>query len=71
MIVKESSEAAFGTEIKGITVQLTMDEAKAVAKVLLQGVVNPPKSRDGFNTDWDAKKIGGQIYDEIRKIARI
>jgi hypothetical protein len=71
MIVTESTETAFGAEIKGVTIQLTMEEAKGLAAVLLVGIVNPPKARDGINTDWTAKEISGKVYDGIRKAAKI
>jgi hypothetical protein len=70
MLVKESTETAFGTEVKGVTVQLTMEEAKGVATMLLAACLNPPKARDGMNTDWKAKELGGKLYDQIRAITR-
>ena len=73
MLVKESTETAFGAPIKGVTIQLTADEAKTLCPALLQAVVNPPKARNGngLNPDWAAKDIAGKIYDELRKVLTI
>ena len=71
MLVKESTETAFGAPIKGFTIQLTADEARTFCPALLQAAVNPPKARDGLNTDWAARNIACKIYDELRRALKI
>lgn len=68
MVIKESTETAFGTPIKGITIQMTFEEAKALERMLAMGFQYPPKI--GMNTDFNAQDIGGKISSKIREITK-
>ena len=67
MLVRESTENAFGAPVKGVEIRLTADEARLIVKMLQQGTGHPPKARDGLNTDYDAVKLGGQLATELEK----
>jgi len=66
MIVQASTETAFGTSVKGVEIKLTECEALLIAKMLGQGLAFPPK--DGMNTDYAAKDLGGTLKRSLETI---
>ena len=65
MTAKKITEKAFGLEMEGIEVRMTREEAREVLKMVSQGFSHPPMI--GNNTDYDAKRIGGEFTRTVEE----
>jgi hypothetical protein len=59
---------ALGEARSGVQVQLPLEEAKAIRKLLLQAMLYPPTSADGRNTDYATKGVGQRLLRALEEV---
>ena len=65
MIVSTSISSVFGTPMKGVIIQMPVEEAEQLLKMVQQGFAHPPMV--GLNTDYKAQNVGAEFTRQVKE----